>query len=151
MALRFDAEIVLRRMAQGAFAAHVAQDFGVSRQAVSKRLLRYSRSEYRQAMERGAAVRLLTLLRRCRDNGDVSRQGLKRELLYVERQAPHLLAVHASLILDAARRTSPWAQRLRKPFTGRPAPPLSQETDEDIDALERLYSRAQVQRKQTES
>lgn len=103
---------ILERMAAGQFAAHIARDIGVTKQAVSKRLLRCSTVEYRMSMQRGAAVRLLAKLRRSRDYGDVAREDLQRELLYCERWAPRLLQLHSALIRAAFRNMG------RPPITG---------------------------------
>lgn len=136
-----DAAHILERMASGVLAAHIARSIGVSKQAVSQRLLRCAKRAYREAMERGAAVRLLAILRRIRDHGDVPRKALLRELLYCERWSPALLIRHSDLIRDAKLRTNPRLRHLRKPVTGRPAPRQSEEIEREIEAMEWLRGR----------
>ncbi len=146
MGLRFDAETVIERMAQGAFAAHLAHEFDVTKQAISKRLLRCTEGDYKAAMRQGAAVRLLAMLRRCRDYGDISRKALNREVLYCERHAPQLLETHADLI-----RTAMWRYCETRWPPSRLQRPQSQAVTDEILAMERWYHRLNAEGKPTES
>ena len=133
--MKVDPYTVLERMAAGEFAAHIAKDLGVTKQAVSKRLLRCATVEYRTAMRRGASVRLLALLRRIRD-GDIDlRKELRRELLYCERWASNLLQIHAGLIRSALR-LKHRARTRRRRFSKQ-----SEDITAELVAMERLRKR----------
>ena len=149
--MKFDAARILERMAAGEFSAQIARDSGVSKQAVSKRLLRCAKDEYRAAMRQGAAIRLLGMLRRSRDVGDVPRKALRREVLYVERQAPHLLILHGELIQDAKRRAYAQSRGWLKPSSGSREPPQNREVVEELAALDRWHSRYAMGSNQAES
>ena len=124
MALRFDAARVLERMAGGEHAAHIARDFGVSKQAISKRLRRPgTRRDYREAMQRGAKVRLLRALRQIRDN-DIPVKALSLEILYCERRASRVLVEHEGLIREAWRCVR--ARIFRRRITWRATPSQEQ-------------------------
>ena len=136
--MALDIAQILERMAAGEFAARIARDIGVSKQALSQRLRRTAQREYRAAMRQGAAVRLLALLRRCRDYRDVSRKALRREVLYGERWAPQIVKAHANLIETALWRycQSRWpASRLQRH--------QSQEVTDEIAAIVRMWERSQ--------
>ncbi len=83
--------VILSRMAQGEFSALIALDLGISRQAVSKRLLRSGKACYLKAMRQGAKVRLLRTVKQIQAGVDITRKRLSLDVLYCERHAPKVL------------------------------------------------------------
>ena len=90
---------ILRRMAAGEYACNVAEDLGITRQALRQRLIRRGKHrQYKAAMDCGGQIRLLAMLRQA---GDVPRQHLTRLILYCERNAPKAIKQHSVLIRQA--------------------------------------------------
>ncbi len=86
-----ESALILSRMAQGELAALIARDLGITKAAISNRLLRNCKARYLNAMQKGGKVRLLRKVRLVNAGVYFTRKSLSLDVLYCQRHAPRVL------------------------------------------------------------